>query len=49
MLELDDMDYLFATAAGVIAGFVDVMYGGTIAKGKDAKGLQKLLIKVQKN
>ncbi|MDU0449995.1 ATP-binding protein [Staphylococcus haemolyticus] len=45
LLELDDMDYLFATAAGVIAGFVDVMYGGTIAKGKDAKGLQKIVDK----
>ena len=46
LLELDDMDYLFATAAGVIAGFVDVMYGGTIAKGKDAKGLQKISEKI---
>ena len=41
LLKLDDMDYMFATAAGLIAGFVDVIYVGTIAKGKDAKGLQK--------
>lgn len=41
LLKLDDTDYLFATAAGLIAGFVDVIYVGTIAKGKDAKGLQK--------
>ncbi|WP_114604251.1 ATP-binding protein [Staphylococcus sp. EZ-P03] len=43
LLELDKMDYLFAAGAGVLAGFVDAIYVGTIAKGKDAKGLQKFV------
>lgn len=43
LLQLDSDDYLFATAAGIIAGFVDTTFVGTIAKGKDAKGLQKFI------
>lgn len=43
LLKLDSDDYLFATAAGIIAGFVDTTFVGTIAKGKDAKGLQKFI------
>ncbi|MDN8760102.1 ATP-binding protein, partial [Staphylococcus aureus] len=42
LLELEKEDYGFAAAAGVIAGFIDVVFVGTIAKGKDAKGLQKV-------
>lgn len=45
LLKLDSDDYLFATSAGLIAGFVDTIFVGTIGKGKDAKGLQKMVDK----
>ncbi|WP_256093339.1 hypothetical protein [Staphylococcus equorum] len=45
LLKLDSNDYLFATSAGLIAGFVDTIFVGTIGKGKDAKGLQKMVDK----
>lgn len=45
LLNLDSDDYLFATSAGLIAGFVDTIFVGTIGKGKDAKGLQKMVDK----
>lgn len=41
LIQLDKYDYLFATGCGLIAGFVDAMFVGTIKKGKDAEGLQK--------
>lgn len=48
VLELDKSDYAFASAAGIIAGFIDTIFVGTIAKGKEAKGLQKYIdIKVE--
>ncbi|MCY1611883.1 ATP-binding protein [Staphylococcus pettenkoferi] len=43
LLKLDSYDYMFATGAGLIAGFIDTFFVGTIAKGKDAKGLQKFV------
>lgn len=43
VLILDEYDYMFATAAGLIAGFIDTVYVGTIQKGKDTKGLQKFV------
>src|SRR5699024_9884528 len=45
LLNLDSDDYLFATSAGLIAGFVDTIFVGTIGKGKDVKGLQKMVDK----
>lgn len=45
LLKLDSDDYLFAASAGLIAGFVDTIFVGTIGKGKDAKGLQKAVDK----
>lgn len=41
LLRLEKNDYVFAAAAGVVAGFIDVLFVGTIQKGKNAQGLQK--------
>lgn len=41
LLKLDKMDYAFAASAGVIAGFIDVIFVETIKGGTDATGLQK--------
>lgn len=41
LIQLDKYDYLFATGCGLIAGFVDAMFVGTIQSGKEAKGIQK--------
>lgn len=57
IIQLDKYDYLFATSCGLIAGFVDAMFVGTIKTGKEASGLQKgidnsfdkLVTKVGKN
>ncbi|AVO01001.1 ATP-binding protein [Staphylococcus simulans] len=43
LLELDNMDYGFAVCAGLIAGIIDVTLVGTIKKGTDAEGLQKIV------
>ncbi|MGD6768480.1 ATP-binding protein [Mammaliicoccus lentus] len=45
LLKLDSDDYLFATSAGLIAGFVDTIFVGTIGKGKDASRLQNMVDK----
>lgn len=45
LLKLDSDDYLFAASSGLIAGFVDTIFVGTIGKGKDATGLQKMVDK----
>lgn len=41
VIQLDKYDYLFATSCGLIAGFIDAMFVGTIKTGKAATGLQK--------
>lgn len=45
LLKLDSDDYLFATSAGLIAGFVDTIFVDTIGKGKDASRLQNMVDK----
>lgn len=41
LLQLEKEDYLFASAAGIIAGFIDIAFVGTIRTGSDATGIQK--------
>lgn len=43
LARLDKFDYLFATGSGVLAGFVDAMFVGTIKGGKEATGMQKVV------
>lgn len=43
LLRLDNHDYLFASAAGLISGFIDVIFVGTIKKGNEAQGLQNFV------
>lgn len=57
LIKLDKYDYLFATGCGLIAGFIDAMFVGTITSGTNATGFQKgvdnvfdkLVTKVGKN
>lgn len=41
LLELDKLDYAFAASAGLIAGFIDAIFVGSIKSRADATGLQK--------